>query len=281
MLPRSDDRIPQAAPVPGGRPATGRQAGTPVTWGIVDEVPVAVVVNGTSHAVMMASPVDLEDFAVGFLLGEGLVTAAGAVEEVRIERTAAGIVAATTVAPSDLTRPVDGGRATGGWTGCGLCGVETLEAAVRPPRRVTPRPAVREAAILAAFDALPAHQPLNAATRSVHAAAWCAPDGRIRLVREDVGRHNALDKLIGARARTGTESGGGEGFVALTSRCSFELVQKAAAADIAVLATVSAPTTLALEVAARAGITLLVLDRAGGVVSFGASTGAGEGRTPS
>lgn len=283
MLQPSDlmnrERGRRSSQEPWRREAAGVSDGATVTWGVVEEVPVAFVINGTSHAVMMASPADLEDFGVGFLIGEGLVASAEAVEEVRVETHERGLVLAVSVPPTALTGDISGGRVTGGWTGCGLCGVETLEAAVRPARRVTRRPPVRDEAVLAAFDALPAHQPMNAATRSVHAAAWCGADGRLRLVREDVGRHNALDKLIGARARAGKAQG--DGFAAMTSRCSFELVQKAAAADIAVLATLSAPTALALQVAAEAGMTLMVADRSGGVVSFAPTGTAAEGRTPS
>ncbi len=281
MWPPSSPADGRAAPrvVPGGRQAVGRLSDGAVTWGIVEEIPVALTINGRSHAVMMASPVDLEDFALGFLLAEGLVSDPAAVEEVTVERHETGIVVAATVVPDALSDRVGAARATAGLSGCGLCGVETLDEAVRPPRRVTPRPAVRDGAILAAFDVLPAHQPMNAATKSVHAAAWCATDGRILLVREDVGRHNALDKLIGARLRAGRA--GDDGFVALTSRCGFELVQKAAMADIARIATISAPTSLALDLAARAGISLSVLDRAGGVVVFGAESDPQTKRTAS
>lgn len=275
---QSEMREDHAGIRPWRRAAAAVSGGEPITWGVVEEVPVAVVINGTSHAVMMASPADLEDFGIGFLIAEGLVASASAVDELVMDRHDSGVVLALSVAPSALIGAVGNGRATGGWTGCGLCGVETLEAAVRPVRRVTPRPALRSEAVLAAFDALPAHQPMNAATRSVHAAAWCGPDGRIRMVREDVGRHTALDKLIGARVRAGE---GGDGFVVMTSRCSFELVQKAATADVAVLATLSAPTGLALRVAAEAGMTLMVPDRSGHVVIFAPGGSTADGRAPS
>lgn len=263
---RPSEETAAAALTPGRRPVKGSMAGQPVTWGVAEETPVALVVNGTSHAVMMATPADLEDFAVGFLLAEGLVASASAVEEVVARPHDLGVVLDIAVPPAALTGAVGQGRTTGGWTGCGLCGVETLEAAVRPPRRVAPLAGLNEVAVLAAFDALPAHQPLNTATRSVHAAAWCGLDGRILLAREDVGRHTALDKLIGALARS--VHAGLPGFVVMSSRCSFELVQKAATAGIAALATVSAPTGLALRLAGEAGITLMVLNRDGGVMTF-------------
>lgn len=260
--------MPERQPVrqPVRRPVKGTMAGQPVTWGVAEEAPVALVINGTSHAVMMATPADLEDFAVGFLLAEGLVASAAVVEDIAPRPHDLGVVLEITVAPSDLTGPVGQGRATSGWTGCGLCGVETLEAAVRPPRRVPRQTGLTELAVLSAFDALPAHQPLNTATRSVHAAAWCGLDGRIHLVREDVGRHTALDKMIGARARCALA--GQPGFAVLSSRCSFELVQKAATAGISALATISAPTGLALRLAGQAGITLMVLNRDGGLMTF-------------
>lgn len=223
-------------------------------------------INCTSHAVMMATPADLEDFAVGFLLAEGLVDDLSGVEGVELMQHPQGIVLRITVAPDALRGPVGKGRAMTGVTGCGLCGVDTLEAAVRTPKRVPVQVLPSEDAVLAAMDALPAQQALNIETRSTHAAAWCDLDGRVLLVREDVGRHNALDKLIGALAQS--RHGDAEGFVAMSSRCSFELVQKAAAVGISALVTVSAPTALALRLADRAGMTLMALNRGGGVMTF-------------
>jgi FdhD protein len=249
MLPQSDSLATQPR-----QPARGTLAGRPVTWAVAEEMPVALVINGHSHAVMMATPADFEDFGIGFLLAEGLVADAAAVQQVWAEEMANGIVLYLMVTPAALAPGrVGQGRATGGWSGCGLCGVGSLEEAMRPLRRVMPQEGLREEAVLAAFDALPAHQPLNTATHSVHAAAWCDLDGRVLLVREDVGRHNALDKLIGARARGPLSTD--PGFVAMSSRCSFELVQKA----------------LALRLAGEAGMTVMALNRSGGVVTFAAS----------
>lgn len=246
--------------------AQGRLSGRPATWAVPEETPVAFRINCLSHAVMMATPADLRDFAFGFLLAEGLVDDLAGVEEVEVKELPQGIVLRIAVAPGALSGPVGQGRATAGFTGCGLCGVETLEAAVRAPKRVPELPGLSEKAVLAAMDALPAKQALNIETRSVHAAAWCDLDGRVLLVREDVGRHNALDKLIGARAQGPLCDA--QGFVAMSSRCSFELVQKAATAGISALATVSAPTALALRLAGEAGMTLMALNKGGGLMTF-------------
>ncbi len=277
MLPLNE--LPE--PVRLGRPrqaVRGTLSGRPVTWAVAEEVAVALVINGHSHAVMMATPADLEDFGVGFLLAEGLVDDSGAVRQVWADEMPNGMVLYLMVDPAALASGRVGlKRATGGWTGCGLCGVSSLEEAVRPPRRVVRLDGPSDEAVLAAFDTLPAHQPLNTLTHSVHAAAWCDLDGRVLLVREDVGRHNALDKLIGARARGPLAAA--PGFVAMSSRCSFELVQKAATVGIAALAAVSAPTALALRLADEAGMTVLALNRSGGVVRFAPRRPADE-RTP-
>lgn len=259
------------------RPALGMLSGRPITWAVAEEMPVAFRINCASHAVMMATPADLRDFAVGFLVAEGLVEDISGIEEIDVKQHPQGMVLRITVTPDALVGPIGQGRATAGFTGCGLCGVETLEAAVRTPRRVARLEGLREEAVLAAMGALPTRQALNIKTRSVHAAAWCDLDGRVLLVREDVGRHNALDKLIGARAQGPLAQA--QGFVAMSSRCSFELVQKAATAGIAALATVSSPTALALRLADEAGITLMALNRGGGLVTF-APQSAEEARRP-
>ena len=158
------------------------------------------------------------------------------------------------------------GRTMEGRSGCGLCGVSSLEAAIRDLPMVQPTFDPAPDAVARAFAALPDHQPINRRNRSVHGAAWCRPDGSILLAREDVGRHNALDKVIGALIRAGHEPA--DGFVVMTSRCSFELVQKAATVGIPLLATISAPTALALTLARQAGMTLCTLLRNDGVVTF-------------
>ncbi|EKV32640.1 Formate dehydrogenase chain D [Caenispirillum salinarum AK4] len=236
-----------------------------VDWQVAEEVPVAIVVNGVSHAVMMATPADLEDFAVGFCLTEDIIAEAAAVEAVSVSEHPKGLVAALTVPPTAVLRADPVLRGLAGRTGCGLCGVESLDDAVRPPRPVR-RLDIDAEAVGRAFAALPDHQPLNRANRTMHAAAFCDADGAVRLAREDVGRHNALDKLVGAMAAAGLE--GADGFMVMTSRCSFELVQKAARAGTPLLATLSAPTALALDLARQAGMTLATRGPGESIVSF-------------
>lgn len=250
-----------------GHPADTARPATAALWQVAEEVPVAFVYNGVSHAVMMATPLDLQDFAVGFSIAEGLITSAQAIEDIHITPHHAGLMVALSVDPSALCLDTAAVRSMAGRSGCGLCGVESLEQAVRPLRALpAPTAPIAPAAVVAAMAALGDQQPLNRQTFSVHAAAWCSPDGQIVTVREDVGRHNALDKLIGANVRAGRH--GNDGFVLMTSRCSFELVQKANAAGISYLATLSAPTALALELAAQAGMILASRAAGGGVMIF-------------
>jgi FdhD protein len=233
------------------------------SWGIAAEIAIEIGVNGTPLAVMMATPADVEDLARGFALTEGVVECLADVQNVAIQVLPEGLIADQTV-PADRVR-ISRVRARflEGRSGCGLCGVETLADAIRAVRPVAARTPPDNAAVLRAFAALADAQPLNQATRSVHAAAWCDVMGKILTVREDVGRHNALDKLIGARA----SEMAGPGFVVMTSRCSFELVQKAAVVGVGTLATVSAPTSRALELARAAGVRLRCL-QGGDLVVF-------------
>ena len=235
----------------------GRAA--PAEGSVAEEVPAALVYAGRSHAVMMCTPADLEDLAVGFTLTEGVVEHATEIGPVRVARHSRGVELEVEVPAAAAERLQARGRAIAGRTGCGLCGVEAIDDAVRAPRRVTSDLHVGQVALWRAAAALDAHQPLNAETRAVHAAAWCEADGTLRVVREDVGRHNALDKVVGALVRAGTDPSGG--FVVVTSRASFELVQKAAAAGVPLLAAVSRPTGLAARLADRAGLTLVALLR--------------------
>lgn len=244
----------------------GMEEGADVEWQVPEETAVAFEYNGRSHAVMMATPADLEDFALGFSLAEEIVGTAADIEKIAVRETPLGFVVNLTVDPLRLLRGSLRSRSMEGRSGCGLCGVDSLVHAVREPRKIETSLEVEPAAVAAAFRALPDHQPMNRANRSVHAAAWCAPDGGIRLAREDVGRHNALDKLIGAIAASGADPAGG--FVVMTSRCSFELVQKTAAVGIPLLATISAPTALALELARNANLTLGALSRRDTVILF-------------
>jgi len=251
------------------RPATGRirradGSTAEILWQVPEEVPVALMFNSESFAVMMATPADMEDFGVGFALAERIVPDAEAI---------AGVIAmpvdngfCVDIALRDGVIPRATRRSIEGRSGCGLCGVEDIAEVVRPVRHVTRNFELTEPAVRCAFEALPAHQPMNRLNHSVHAAAWCDASGQVLLAREDVGRHNALDKLIGALARQKIDPA--HGFVAMTSRCSFELVQKSSAAGIPYLATISAPTALALTLASEANIGLAVASREG-IVFFG------------
>lgn len=265
---RPDDSLMCSIAVIGtGFPAgVGAEEGADVEWQVPEETAVAFEYNGRSHAVMMASPADLEDFALGFSLAEEIIGSAADIENIAVRETPLGFVVNLTVDPLRLLRGSLRSRSMEGRSGCGLCGVDSLVHAVREPRKIEVSLEVDPAAVAAAFRALPDHQPMNRANRSVHAAAWCAPDGAIRLAREDVGRHNALDKLIGAVVRSGADPA--TGFVVMTSRCSFELVQKTAAVGIPLLATISAPTALALELARNANLTLGALSRRDTVILF-------------
>lgn len=234
-------------------------------WGIAEEVPVEIGFNGKAWTVMMASPADLEDLAVGLALTEGAIRSAEDIEGVEVKSWPEGMTANITASPAALETDRIRRRALDGRTGCGLCGVERLAELHRPALPERPGIDVADRSIEAAFEALPVAQALNAQTRSVHAAAWCDLDGRILDIREDVGRHNALDKLVGARLRRDETS---PGFVVLSSRCSFELVFKAARLGAACLATVSAPTGLALDLAAALDLPLASRDREGAAVRF-------------
>lgn len=236
----------QPWPVPGG-------AGSTADW-LAQEVPVALVFNGLSHAVMMATPADLEDFARGFALSEGLIDRPEALYDIEVVALDTGIELRLQVSSACFHALKARRRTQAGRTGCGLCGVDSL-AQVRQPLPAVPPTAVAPAAMLRAQRELRERQPLQKLTGATHAAAWCAPDGTVRVSREDVGRHNALDKLIGALHRSGTAPLG-DGFACITSRASFEMVQKAAMAGMGALAAVSAPTALAVDTARQCGLLL-------------------------
>jgi len=236
---------------------------------MADEVPVALAYNGITHAVMLASPLDLEDFALGFTLGERIVRHRRDVYDIEVGQSARGIVIDIRIAAGAMARLKGGRMARLGKTGCGLCGVDSLdyfeqEACLPDPR--VPQPALTArrfpaAALHRAMGELAARQPLHHATGAVHAAGWADCDGRLLCVREDVGRHNSLDKLVGALART--DAALEEGFAVVTSRASFEMVQKAARAGFGLLAAISAPTALAVRMADGAGLTLAGFVRGG------------------
>jgi len=226
---------------------------------VAEEVPVAFVYNGRPHVVMMATPADLEDFAIGFSLSEEIVASAAEIEQVEAVRYSQGIELQMTVSPAVAERLSARGRQLAGRTGCGLCGVQTIDEALRETRPVESGGVLETGSLWRAESELRRFQEYNRATEAMHAAAWATFDGTIRVAREDVGRHNALDKVIGALARGGVDPRGG--FVVMTSRASYELVQKAAVAGIPVLAAVSRPTGLAIRLAEAAGLTLIGLLR--------------------
>ncbi|WBO24211.1 formate dehydrogenase accessory sulfurtransferase FdhD [Sphingomonas abietis] len=225
------------------------------------ETPIAIEVDGIGYAVMMATPDALDDFALGFCLSERLIDDVAqllAVEPFEAER---GILLRLSLAPAVRGRVMERVRHRLSESSCGLCGIENLEQALRPlPRIDPPGRVVPEEAMFAALAVLRDHQPLGRATGAVHAAACCDAAGAIGLIREDVGRHNAFDKLVGAMARTGHSWG--DGFGITTARLSYELVEKAALAGCHTLVAVSAPTSLAVERAAEAGIRIVALARA-------------------
>jgi FdhD protein len=235
---------------------------------ITEEVPVAMLYNDVPFAVMMVTPLDLDDFALGFSLSEGLVAKPEELQSIELRPRLEGIELAMRVSSDTVERRAgDGGeRLLPGRSGCGLCGARMLEDAVRHPAAVGDGPRVQAAALEHALDDLRAMQPVNSATGSVHAAAWVDMAGAIVLVREDVGRHNALDKLIGAmvKARIDPE----QGFLLVTSRASYEMVTKAASAGITLMAAISAPTALAIHLAESTRMTLVGFARPGSYVIY-------------
>jgi FdhD protein len=222
-----------------------------------EETAVALSFNGTTQAVMMATPDDLADFATGFALTEGLATPSE-ITEITVVETEGGIDVQCWLVPQAEARLTARRRTMAGPVGCGLCGIDSLEQALRAPDPVTLSLRLTPAQVCAAVTALPALQPLHDATRAAHAAAFWTPGRGIVALREDVGRHNALDKLAGALARAATPR---DGAVVLTSRVSIDMVQKTAAMGVPVLIAVSAPTAHAVQVAEAAGITLIALAR--------------------
>lgn len=227
----------------------------PMVDRVAEEVPVALVFNGVSHVVMMATPADLEDFALGFSMSEEIIGEPGEIYDLEVEEVAQGILVRLTISSRRFAALKSRRRNLAGRTGCGLCGVESLDQAIRPVRSVRSRRTISSDAVRRAFEDLPDRQVLNGLTKSIHAAAWARADGGIAILREDVGRHNALDKLIGAIS--GADLDPTDGFAVATSRCSYEMVQKAITAGVAVLATISAPTALALRIADEAGLTVV------------------------
>lgn len=232
---------------------------------VAEEVPVALVFNGISHAVMMASPADLHDFALGFGITEGLLAHPGELYGVDVAESAEGLSVHLEVAAACEWRLKERRRSLAGRTGCGLCGADSL-AQVRRALPACQALTLAPDALARALQHLPAWQTTQRLTGATHAAAWCSPDGEVRLVREDIGRHNALDKVAGALLRS--PLAGSPGFVCITSRASFEMVQKAALLGAGALAAVSAPTALAIDTARACGLPLAGFVRGHGFVAY-------------
>lgn len=233
---------------------------------LAEEVPVALEFNGIGYAVLMATPADLADLVNGFLLSERLQAPGDATVAVDLHESEGGVIARANLPADRADALFDRVRHRASDSSCGLCGIENIAQAMRALPRVSTRSRADDHAIFRALADLKAHQPLNARTGAVHAAALVDAEGAIRLAREDVGRHNAFDKLIGAMRRAGQSWEGG--FALLSSRCSYELVEKAALADCPLLVTVSAPTRLAVERARQAGLALRVLARADAMLAI-------------
>jgi len=233
---------------------------------IPEETAVAFTYDGGSYAVMMATPQDLHDFALGFSLTEGVISSPADIRQLDVVEYEAGVELRMWLVEPRARLLSERRRRIAGPTGCGLCGIDSLDEALRPPARVTDESVFAPAAIMRALEALPPRQELNRQTRAVHAAAFWHSDAGLRAVREDVGRHNALDKLAGALLRDNASGRGG--MVLLTSRVSVEMVQKTAAIGAPLIAAVSAPTALALRTAEAAGITLVAIARSDGFEIF-------------
>lgn len=234
------------------------------SWAVPEEAPVAFVYGRRNYAVMLATPADLTEFAIGFSLTEGIIDIPEDIAALDVHHLAQGTDLRLRLNERcqqrlDLRQRR---RALPGNAGCGLCGIENAEEFFQPLKPVAEQMVqLDEKVVERAFSALPAHQPLNAATRTVHAAAWAGPDGSILMAREDVGRHNALDKLLGALALKSVDFA--SGFVVMSSRCSYEIVQKAARMGIGAIACLSAPTAFAVRKAHQANIAIHVRDGTG------------------
>jgi FdhD protein len=224
---------------------------------LAEEVAVAIAYGGIPHAVMMATPANLSDFAFGFSVTEGVANGPGDVRNIAIRSGADGVEIDVNLVPESLQRFLASRRVRNlrGNPSCGLCGIEDMDSIGRTPSLAHPAMPPRRESVRRATEGLRANQPLARITAGMHAAAWAMPDGMLALVREDVGRHNALDKLIGAVLREGCDLA--DGFCVVTSRCSFEMVQKAARAGMSSLAALGVPTALAVRTAQAAGLTLV------------------------
>jgi FdhD protein len=228
---------------------------------VASEMPVALHFNGLPFVVLMATPCDLPDLALGFTLSEALIDAPSELRIDEIAETVDGIGIRMTIPPARADALANRARNLAAHGGCGVCGTADIDAVLRTPPRIASETRIAEAVLHRALAALQARQPLNAATGATHAAGFADRDGTLQLVREDVGRHNALDKLIGAMASAGIDAS--SGFVIVTSRASYELAMKAAQVGIPLLAAISAPTTLAIALAESAKLCLVGFARDG------------------
>jgi FdhD protein len=226
---------------------------------VAEEVPIALVYNGRPFVVVMGTPADLEDLAVGFSLTEGVVASQGGIERVAVVKANHGIELHIEIGSADATRLEQRSRGIVSRTGCGLCGVETINDAIRLPNRLDFTLDLSRDSLWRASEELSQQQTLNNETNTVHAAAWANRQGELKFVREDVGRHNALDKVLGALARERVSAT--DGFVLVTSRASYEMVQKVAVCGVELIAAISRPTGLAMRMAQAAGVTLVGLLR--------------------
>ena len=232
-----------------------RGAAWPAEDGVADEVPIALEYNGISHAVMLATPLDLEDFALGFSLTEEIIDSRADVRELEVVAGCGGMTVQLEIASSCFARLKDKRRSLAGRTGCGLCGAESLPQAVQRPAPLQTDVRFSAAAVSQAMQALNGHQPLRDATGATHAAGFADAQGQVLLVREDVGRHNALDKLVGAIVSAQLRAQ--DGFIVITSRASYEMAGKTVRAGSALLAAVSGVTGLAIELAHDAQLSLI------------------------
>jgi len=226
---------------------------------IAEETPIALVYNGRPYVVVMGTPSDLEDLAVGFSVTEGVVDVRAGVERVEVVRASHGIELQIHISNADASRLEERTRSLTARTGCGLCGIEKIGDVLRMPDAVGQSLSLPREALWRASAELSRAQTINNETNAVHAAGWATSDGVLHIVREDVGRHNALDKVLGALARDGVEAA--TGFVVITSRASYEMVQKAATCGVELVAAISRPTGLAIRFAESAGVTLVGLLR--------------------
>lgn len=247
----------------------GSARSTATTVDVAVEAPVNIVYGNMPYAVMMATPADLEDFVTGFSLTEGIVQRADEIRAIAVMPQQDGIVVTVDLAPGRFRDHLARRRNLSGRTSCGLCGVETIAEMPQAEAGSRQSAPIMASAVQAALDALEQQQPLGQLTRAVHAAAWCDARGGIVTVREDVGRHNALDKLIGARLRASAAAS--EGFMLVTSRASFEMVEKTAIFGAGTLVSISAPTSLAIERATALGLSLVSIARRDGCTVFAGS----------